>query len=117
MKYDDLLSVPYLKNGRTLAGLDCYGLVIECFKRDGKVLKDLALPECSALAAHVASLNVRQVAEPRAGLGVQFMIGPDFHIGYMLDRRLVLHMTETGLRQTPIIALSKGNPKYFEVAE
>ncbi|MFA5379028.1 MAG: hypothetical protein WC455_24955 [Dehalococcoidia bacterium] len=117
MKYDDLLSVPYLKNGRTLAGLDCYGLVIECFKREGKVLKDLALPEYSPLAAHVASLNVREASEPRPGLGVQFMLDGDFHIGYMIDRRSVLHMTLKGMRLTPIIALSKGNPKYFEVIE
>jgi hypothetical protein len=116
MKYDDLLQVPYLDQGRSMVdGLDCYGLVLECFRRDGKELKDLALPVCSALARHVASLNVREVMEPAAGLGVQFMIDNRMHIGYMINKREILHMTEQGARKTPLIALSRWTPKYFEV--
>ncbi|MCF0222950.1 MAG: C40 family peptidase, partial [Fibrobacter sp.] len=40
MKYDDLLNVPYKHGGRDLAGFDCYGLVIECSRRNGKPLRD-----------------------------------------------------------------------------
>ena len=36
----DLLGVPYEKNGRTLDGLDCYGLVLEVCKRFGYKLPD-----------------------------------------------------------------------------
>jgi hypothetical protein len=117
MKYDDLLTVPYLKNGRALTGLDCYGLVIECFRRDGKVLKDLLLPAESSVAEHILSLNVKEVADPRPGMGVQFFINGHLHIGYMISRRMVLHMTESGIRETPLLAMPAGSVHYFEVVE
>lgn len=115
MKFDDLLTVPYLDNGRTMSGLDCYGLVIECFRREGKELADLTLPKQRSVADHVGTLNVREVPEPEKGLGVQFLLGGRLHIGYMISKRDVLHMTESGTRITPIMAIQHGNPKYFEV--
>lgn len=115
MKWDDLLTVPYLDNGRTLAGMDCYGLVIECFRREGKKLIDISLPKSCAVSAHVATLNVREAQGPREGLGVQFSLGGRLHIGYMLSRREVLHMTDAGTRVTPLVAIARGNPRYFEV--
>lgn len=42
MKVDrDLIGVPYKIHGRTLDGLDCYGLAIEFLKRNGLELKDV----------------------------------------------------------------------------
>ena len=38
--YVDLLEVPYKLNGRDKTGLDCYGLVVEMFKRNGVTLPD-----------------------------------------------------------------------------
>ncbi len=115
MKYDDLLQVPYRLGGRGIDGLDCYGLVLECFRRDGKALKDLALPESADIAEHVKTLNVREVADPGIGRGIQFLIDGKLHIGYMLSRRAVLHMTEHGLRITPLTVLSRWTPRFFEV--
>ena len=44
----DLLGVPYKKNGRTLNGLDCYGLVIEVCKRFGHKLRDFDYTDTSS---------------------------------------------------------------------
>lgn len=40
VRFDDLIGVPYKLHGRTKAGFDCYGLVIEVCKRLGHKLSD-----------------------------------------------------------------------------
>jgi cell wall-associated NlpC family hydrolase len=41
MKYDDLLSIPYVQGGRDPKnGLDCWGLCIEIYRRVGRELPD-----------------------------------------------------------------------------
>lgn len=115
MKYDDLLAVPFLSGGRTLDGLDCYGLVIECLRRDGKALKDLAAIPDGDLAEYVASVNVRPIQKPHTGCIVQFCGDAGLHVGYAITTRTVLHITYSGVRISPLVAFR--NPKYFEVAE
>jgi cell wall-associated NlpC family hydrolase len=39
----DLLGIPFTNRGRTLDGLDCYGLVMEVYKKF-----DITLPEYNA---------------------------------------------------------------------
>ena len=41
MTYEDLLVVPWVDKGRTLDGLDCYGIVLELCNRAGTPLKDI----------------------------------------------------------------------------
>lgn len=109
------MTVPFEKGGRSLDGLDCYGFLIECLRRDGKTLKDIAATPEGDLAEYVSCLNVRDVANPGAGVCVQFRGKDGLHVGYMLDKRMVLHMTHLGVRITPLLALK--NPRFFEVAE
>ncbi len=40
MTYDDLIGVPFVHGGRSRDGLDCYGVVLELFKRRGIALPD-----------------------------------------------------------------------------
>ena len=39
--------------------------------------------------------------------------GDRLHIGFMLDKKTVLHMTDRGPQVIPVIAFK--NPKYYEV--
>lgn len=33
--YNDLIGIPFVRGGRTAKGLDCYGLAMEVFRRNG----------------------------------------------------------------------------------
>lgn len=43
MTYSDLIGIPFKNRGRDISGFDCYGLVIEIYRRYG-----ISLPEYSA---------------------------------------------------------------------
>jgi len=114
IKYEDLLSVPYKRGGRDIStGLDCYGFGIECFRRAGKLLKDIAATPEGNLSEYVSSINAKEIYAYISDCGAQFLLGSDLHIGYMINKREVLHMTDRGVRITPVIALGKA--RLFEV--
>jgi len=117
MKYDDLLTVPFKLNGRDKNGMDCYGLVIELTKRAGKPLIDLNCVHISEkdFVQKVGQVNLRQITEEqiRAGDIIQCTWNGEIHIGYLLDKKSVIHATTGGVRITPIFALI--NRKYFRV--
>jgi len=118
VRYDDLLSVPYLEKGRTKKGMDCYGLVLECMSRSGRKLKDfenLAYVPSEQLNEYVVSLGAKELDEPKNGCLVQCVWEGQLHIGYVLDKATCLHMTNKGARVSPLIALR--DKKYFEVGE
>ncbi len=113
IEWDDLLAVPFARGGRGKAGMDCYGFLIECFRRDGKALKDIAATPDGDLEDYMIELNVSELQDPAPGCAAQFEIGGLLHVGYVVDRRTVLHMTSRGVRLTPLSALK--SPSFFEV--
>lgn len=115
IKFDDLLQVPYLDNGRTMEGLDCYGLVLICFERFGTRLKDITKTEGKNLDDYLREIGIKEVKEPSEGCGVQFYDGKDLHVGFMLDKRSVLHITSKGVRITPLIAFR--SQRFFKVEQ
>lgn len=116
MTYEDLFVVPYKAGGRDCDGMDCYGLVIECCKRASNQLKDITnnghVPS-EELLAYVTSMNAEELAEPEKDCVVQCEYNGELHIGYMIDKKRVLHMTESGVRVSPVMALRK--VKFFKV--
>lgn len=116
MTYEDLLLVPHKEGGRDDSGMDCYGLVLECCNRASTPLRDItrnAHVSGQELLEYVQRLNVEQIDCPIKGSVVQCEYSGELHIGYMIDKKRVLHMTSTGARVSPVTGLR--NVKFYEV--
>lgn len=117
MKYDDLLNIRYLSGGRDKKGMDCYGVVLECCRRNGTPLKDICEKKISEseLYSTIEKLNVREIEKENAKFGdiMQCVYNGELHIGFLIDKNIVIHATEKGVRITPIIAFE--NVKYGRI--
>ena len=119
MKWDDLLTVPYKANGRDMSGMDCYGLVLECCRRNGTPLRDVRYEgsEISAdtLSFYTRAVNVRSIGSPEAGAVVECEYEGNLHIGFLIDTKTVLHMTYEGMRVSSLLALR--NVRFYKVVK
>lgn len=119
MKYDDLLNIPFKKFGRDKSGFDCYGVVMECCKRAGTPLRDLYgdivdLPADGVNDYISGGLNVREIPAPKVGAIVYSIYHGNVHVGYIVDRGIVLHATiDKGVKISPLAALRP--IAYYEV--
>lgn len=111
MKYDDLLNIPFRKFGRDKNGYDCYGVVMECCRRAGTPLKDLYgdivdLPAEKLNDYISGGLNLRRISGPKTGAVVLSIYKGNIHVGYIVERGLVLHATiDRGVKISPLAAL------------
>ena len=105
IKYDDLLGVPFKTHGRTKAGMDCYGLVLECLRREGKSLPDFVYMSSRQPAGDFPQYAARTGARPgrnEAGAIAEYENSDGtLHVGYMIEKDLLLHMTHKGVRISP----------------
>lgn len=97
--YSDLIGVPFVEFGRDAAkGLDCYGLCIECARRDGKKLDDVALVrfDRAKVEKTVHTLNVRRTDTVKKGCILEFYGKDDgrLHVAYAIDGKRFIHATE-----------------------
>ena len=102
MRYDDLLGVPFKTHGRAKKGMDCYGLVLECLRREGKSLPDF-----------YASRTGARISDRKKGTVAEYDVEGNLHCGYMLDKENMLHMTHSGVRVSPIGIFK--NVTFYEV--
>ena len=119
MKWDDLLTVPYKAHGRTISGMDCYGLVLECCKRAGTPLNDIRygcdhVPS-DTLSFYTRKVNVCPIESAQSGAIVECEYSGNLHVGYLIDKKTVLHMTSSGMRVSPLLALRKA--RFYEVVK
>jgi len=91
--------------GRTLAGMDCYGLCLELARRDGVILPDAiwaeAPEEIEKIVNETELKGFTKADKPQPGDLVGFMLRPPFvsHIGYMVSEYEFIHVTK-GTRVT-----------------
>ena len=87
--YGDLLPVPYLKNGRTLAGLDCVGVFLEVQRRLGRTLP--AYESNPAMLAAALGAWVK-VEDPEPGDGVLIRShDPRWHLATVIGGVEMIH--------------------------
>jgi len=117
MKYDDLLSVPYKEGGRDKNGMDCCGWVLELERRHGTPMIDPLELHVNGddLEKVLLKTNIKEISqnEIRYGDIMQCIYNGNLHIGFILDKKLVSHMTEKGPRETPLVAFR--NKKYGRI--
>lgn len=103
---DDLIGVNYVSNGRSLKGLDCYGLAIEVSKRFGHKMPDLIearnddrdFEKC--LKKGIALANVKEIDYPEEEGDIIFFKnfqGVQDHIGVFLGDGLFIHCNAHGV--------------------
>jgi cell wall-associated NlpC family hydrolase len=94
----DLIGVPFQYGGRGPEIFDCYGLVIEMYRRRGRWLPDYRSPSDQAEIAALmgcASIGFRLRLEPTPSSIVMLRVsGLACHVGYMLDEERFLHTWE-----------------------
>lgn len=117
VKYDDLLTVPFLPLGRTNKGMDCFGLVMELESRAGNKLNDIYInwdqrgKDC--LQTITKGLNIEEINNAEENAIIQTDYKNALHVGFMLDKTTVIHMTYEGIKITSIFTFSK--KKFYRV--
>jgi len=84
----DLIGTPFRYGARGADAYDCYGLVMECARRDGVTLPDFGSVDNMGMNAAIvgASLPQWQETSRRPGVVVLLRVGRFIaHVGYVLD--------------------------------
>lgn len=91
----DLIGVPYIQNGRTKDGFDCYGLAIEVEKRFGNELIDVVYENNNIkLSDEFAPLlNIKKTDFIHGGTLLEIHIKNELHIGVAINKREFIHAT------------------------
>lgn len=96
--FSDLVGVPFEYGGRDPAqSLDCYGLVMECARRDGVELPDFgcATDQATIMAMMTASLPQWRQVEQKPGAIAFIRVGRyAAHVGYVFGQHYMIHAWE-----------------------
>lgn len=95
--YSDLIGVPFQYGARGPDALDCYGLVMECARRNDVILPDFGFADDQALVAAMmgASLPQWRECEAKDGAVALIRIGKYVaHVGYLMGSNFMIHAWE-----------------------
>ncbi|ERT62389.1 C40 family peptidase [Megasphaera vaginalis (ex Srinivasan et al. 2021)] len=107
VKYDDLVGIPYVSGGRDVrTGLDCWGLAVEIYRRQGLQLPPYPLDATSAavtMAAFKSGLpqNWYRLGTPTPGclVLIRFIGNPyGSHCGIYLGYGEFIHAYDTAVQ-------------------
>lgn len=104
MNWDRYLGLPYVEKGRTMEGVDCYGLVYLIYKQEfGIVLPTYCAEYECAMNVDIETIRhcyigwreLPPTARPQIGDVATFVVKGSFHVGLMTDvkMRKMLHIT------------------------
>jgi cell wall-associated NlpC family hydrolase len=97
LAYADLIGTPFEYGGRGPQAFDCWGLVMECYRRvHGVVLPDLRSPSDPAVQAAMAATMMQQTCwervSPAPGAIVALRVGRLItHVGFALEDDKLIH--------------------------
>lgn len=110
--YSDLLNVPYKEHGRTKEeGFDCYGLVLECAKRNGTPLKDAFYRSTDVSSQCVNDyicngINLEKIEKKEVPCVIECSYNGHLHTGFLVSHNFVLHaIRKVGVKISNIAAL------------
>ena len=93
-KCTDLIGTPFLFGGRGPDFFDCYGLVMECSRRNGVVVPDFGFSSDQALISAMMGSTMPQWQETPCGPGAVVLLRVGryvSHVGYMIDNDQMIH--------------------------
>lgn len=100
-EWADLIGKPFQYGGRGPEFYDCYGLVMEMFRRDGIILPDYRSPSDKVTIAGIFAHGIQlwESSEQKPGVAVLFRVPFGkrelySHVGYLVSPNQVLHTTE-----------------------
>ena len=107
----DLVGVEYEHRGRGPEKFDCYGLLMEVFRRRGVVVPDVlygsSVEEQDRILTEGAPGWRRVECAPGVGVMLKRQDGSKSHVGVMIDDDRFIHATEDH-KQVVISRLSQG---------
>ena len=114
----DLVGKPVVFHGRGPDTYDCYGLVLEIYKRRGIVMPDLVYPNSEAAHATLFANGIAtwgwKPCEMRPGATLAFRRGNAVqHVGVAIDSDRFIHATED-FGQVVVSKLSSRFPIPFQ---
>lgn len=94
--FSDLLGLPFLRGGRGPDAYDCYGLVIELYRRNGITIRDFKTPGTLEQIADVMvselQMGWKKCAIGTVGALLTFRIdGSDAHVGFHIGNDRFIH--------------------------
>ena len=87
--YGDLLPVPYLRKGRTLAGLDCVGVFLEIQHRLGRTLPAYE-SDPEILESYLGEWARVETPEPGDAILI-YSYDPAWHVGTVISLNSFIH--------------------------
>lgn len=92
--FSDLIGVPFEYGGRGPDRFDCYGLVMECARREGVSLPDFGFANDQALISAMMGATMPQWIETPKARGAIVLLRTGrwvSHVGFMLDDDRMIH--------------------------
>ena len=118
IQFDDLIGVPFEKKGRGPKTYDCYGLVMECFRRRGIEIPSFESPDGAGkiIATFGTQIPIWKEVEKQKGTAVVIKLPFMMHVGYMVSDTEMIHCWERsyGVLVEPIDVWKRKVVGYYE---